>query len=150
MALGMVVAATLGAIIAAGGVALAALCARRRRTRQPLKHPPGDMLELSDGGRRYVVAYTIKPSPDLKTPDPQPDILHASGIIIDTVNLDANNLIVVEIYFFVILITNNVYPDGDSQNVTQGADETEEWPSIKEVKGKANEINFKNIQTNSL
>ncbi|XP_028164652.1 hemicentin-1-like, partial [Ostrinia furnacalis] len=75
--LGVVVAAILGAVLAAGGIALAALCARRRRSQPPHKHPPGDMLELSDGGRRYVVAYTIKPSPDLKTPDPQPDILNA-------------------------------------------------------------------------
>ncbi|KAI5643157.1 immunoglobulin domain-containing protein [Phthorimaea operculella] len=71
------VAAALAATVAAGGIALAALCARRRRTQPPHKHPPGDMLELSDGGRRYVVAYTIKPSPELKTPDPQPDILNA-------------------------------------------------------------------------
>ncbi|KAL0819742.1 hypothetical protein ABMA28_007790, partial [Loxostege sticticalis] len=75
--LGVVVAAILGAVLAAGGIAMAALCARRRRSQPPHKHPPGDMLELSDGGRRYVVAYTIKPSPDLKTPDPQPDILNA-------------------------------------------------------------------------
>ncbi|CAG9136310.1 unnamed protein product [Plutella xylostella] len=77
MTLGLVVAAALGAALATGGVALAALCARRRRARAPHKHPPGDMLELSDGGRRYVVAYTIKSSPELKTPDPQPDILNA-------------------------------------------------------------------------
>ncbi|XP_049877452.1 hemicentin-1-like [Pectinophora gossypiella] len=75
--LGVMVATALAATVAAGGIALAALCARRRRTQPPHKHPPGDMLELSDGGRRYVVAYTIKPSPDLKTPDPQPDILNA-------------------------------------------------------------------------
>ncbi|XP_013192090.2 hemicentin-1 [Amyelois transitella] len=75
--LGVVVAAALGVSLAIGGVAFAALCARRRRSQPPHKHPPGDMLELSDGGRRYVVAYTIKPSPDLKTPDPQPDILNA-------------------------------------------------------------------------
>lgn len=79
MTLGLVVAAALGAALATGGVALAALCARRRRARAPHKHPPGDMLELSDGGRRYVVAYTIKSSPELKTPDPQPDILNAPG-----------------------------------------------------------------------
>lgn len=76
---GLAVAAALGATLAAVGVAVAALCARRRRATPPHKHPPGDMLELSDGGRRYVVAYTIKPSPDLKTPDPQPDILNAPG-----------------------------------------------------------------------
>ncbi|CAB3246046.1 unnamed protein product [Arctia plantaginis] len=74
---GLAVAAALGATLAAVGVAVAALCARRRRATPPHKHPPGDMLELSDGGRRYVVAYTIKPSPDLKTPEPQPDILNA-------------------------------------------------------------------------
>ncbi|KAG6463059.1 hypothetical protein O3G_MSEX013636 [Manduca sexta] len=78
LTLGVVVAATLGATLAAGGIiAFAALCAKRRRSQPPNKHPPGDMLELSDGGRRYVVAYTIKPSPELKTPDPQPDILNA-------------------------------------------------------------------------
>lgn len=81
ISIGVAVAAALGATLAAGGVALAALCARRRRASPPHKHPPGDMLELSDGGRRYVVAYTIKPSPDLKTPDPQPDILNAPGNI---------------------------------------------------------------------
>ncbi|KAJ2938742.1 hypothetical protein O0L34_g3355 [Tuta absoluta] len=75
--LGVMVAAALAATVAAGGIAMAALCARRRRTQPPHKHPPGDMLELSDGVRRYVVAYTIKPSPELKTPDPQPDILNA-------------------------------------------------------------------------
>lgn len=80
--LGVVVAAALAAILAAGGIALAAVCARRRRSQQPHKHPPGDMLELSDGGRRYVVAYTIKPSSELKTPDPQPDILNAPGELI--------------------------------------------------------------------
>lgn len=77
--LGVVVAAGLGAVLAAIGIAFAVLCARRRRSPPPHKHPPGDMLELSDGGRRYVVAYTIKPSPDSKTPDPQPDILNAQG-----------------------------------------------------------------------
>lgn len=77
--LGIVVAAILGSILATGGIAIAALCAKRRRNQQPHKHPPGDMLELSDGGRRYVVAYTIKPSQELKTPDPQPDILNAPG-----------------------------------------------------------------------
>ncbi|XP_047537000.1 synaptogenesis protein syg-2-like [Vanessa atalanta] len=75
--LGVVVAAILGAALAIGGIAFAALCARRRRAHPPHKHPPGDMLELSDGCRRYVVAYTIKPSPEQKTPDPQPDILNA-------------------------------------------------------------------------
>lgn len=40
------------------------------------------MLKLSDGCRRYVVAYTIKPSPVSKKPDPQPDILNASGKVI--------------------------------------------------------------------
>ncbi|KAL4709843.1 hypothetical protein ACJJTC_000330 [Scirpophaga incertulas] len=75
--LGIAVAAALGATLAAGGIASLALYARKRRAQPPNKHPPGDMLELSDGGRRYVVAYTIKPSPDLKTPDPQPDILNA-------------------------------------------------------------------------
>ncbi|XP_059053190.1 hemicentin-1-like [Achroia grisella] len=75
--LGVMVAAVLGITIAIGGIAFTALCARRRRSQPPHKHPPGDMLELSDGGRRYVVAYTIKPSPDMKTPDPQPDILNA-------------------------------------------------------------------------
>lgn len=79
VSVGVAVAAALGATLAAGGLAIAALCARRRRAAPPHKHPPGDMLELSDGGRRYVVAYTIKPSPDLKTPDPQPDILNAPG-----------------------------------------------------------------------
>ncbi|XP_072929973.1 neural cell adhesion molecule 1-like [Epargyreus clarus] len=74
--LGVVVAAALGITLAAGGIGLAAICARRRRAHPPHKHPPGDMLELSDGCRRYVVAYTIKPSPDSKTPDPQPDILN--------------------------------------------------------------------------
>ncbi|CAG9789231.1 unnamed protein product [Diatraea saccharalis] len=77
MTLGVVVAAVLGLLLAAGGIVFVALCARKRRAQPPHKHPPGDMLELSDGGRRYVVAYTIKPSPDLKTPDPQPDILNA-------------------------------------------------------------------------
>ncbi|KAL4719470.1 hypothetical protein ACJJTC_013138 [Scirpophaga incertulas] len=77
--LGIAVAAALGATLAAGGIASLALYARKRRAQPPNKHPPGDMLELSDGGRRYVVAYTIKPSPDLKTPDPQPDILNAPG-----------------------------------------------------------------------
>ncbi|XP_073950535.1 kin of IRRE-like protein 2 isoform X2 [Choristoneura fumiferana] len=75
--LGVLVAAALGAAFAIGGITFAAVCARRRRARPPHKHPPGDMLELSDGGRRYVVAYTIKPSPELKTPEPQPDILNA-------------------------------------------------------------------------
>ncbi|XP_047509251.1 synaptogenesis protein syg-2-like isoform X1 [Pieris napi] len=75
--LGILVAAASGAALAAGGIALAALFARRKRSHPPHKHPPGDMLELSDGGRRYVVAYTIKPSPDSKTPEPQPDILNA-------------------------------------------------------------------------
>ncbi|CAK1552237.1 unnamed protein product [Leptosia nina] len=75
--LGILVAAASGATLAAGGIALAALCARRKRSHPPHKHPPGDMLELSDGGRRYVVAYTIKPSPDSRTPEPQPDILNA-------------------------------------------------------------------------
>lgn len=103
MSMGLAVAAALGAILAAGGVALAALCARRRRATPPHKHPPGDMLELSDGGRRYVVAYTIKPSPELKTPDPQPDILNA--------------------------------PDTDNQPSAPSIDETDEWPSIKEVRG---------------
>lgn len=79
VSVGVAVAAALGATLAAGGVAIVVLCARRRRATPPHKHPPGDMLELSDGGRRYVVAYTIKPSPDLKTPDPQPDILNAPG-----------------------------------------------------------------------
>ncbi|XP_026315160.1 neural cell adhesion molecule 1-like [Hyposmocoma kahamanoa] len=74
--LGVMVAIILAATVAAGGIALAALCARRRRSQPPHKHPPGDVLEFSDGGRRYVVAYTIKPSPELKTPDPQPDILN--------------------------------------------------------------------------
>ncbi|VVC94376.1 unnamed protein product [Leptidea sinapis] len=69
----------LGLALAAGGIALVALCARRKRAQPPNKHPPGDMLELSDGGRRYVVAYTIKSSPDSKTPEPQPDILNAPG-----------------------------------------------------------------------
>lgn len=77
--LGVMVAIILAATVAAGGIALAALCARRRRSQPPHKHPPGDVLEFSDGGRRYVVAYTIKPSPELKTPDPQPDILNAPG-----------------------------------------------------------------------
>ncbi|PZC75507.1 hypothetical protein B5X24_HaOG206048 [Helicoverpa armigera] len=103
VSVGVAVAAALGATLAAGGVALAALCARRRRAAPPHKHPPGDMLELSDGGRRYVVAYTIKPSPDLKTPDPQPDILNA--------------------------------PDGDNQPSAPIIDETDEWPSIQEVRG---------------
>ncbi|KAJ0173701.1 hypothetical protein K1T71_010850 [Dendrolimus kikuchii] len=75
--LGVVVAAILGATLAIAGIGFAAFCARRRRSQAPHKHPPGDMLELSDDGRRYVVAYTIKPSPELKTPDPQPDILNA-------------------------------------------------------------------------
>ncbi|XP_050669556.1 hemicentin-1-like [Leptidea sinapis] len=75
--LGILVAAALGLALAAGGIALVALCARRKRAQPPNKHPPGDMLELSDGGRRYVVAYTIKSSPDSKTPEPQPDILNA-------------------------------------------------------------------------
>ncbi|XP_028038629.1 neural cell adhesion molecule 1-like [Bombyx mandarina] len=75
--LGILVAAALGATLALAGLAFGALCARRRRSQPPHKHPPRDMLELSDGGRRYVVAYTIKPSPDSKTPDPQPDILNA-------------------------------------------------------------------------
>lgn len=79
--LGVLVAAALGAALAIGGIIFAALCARRRRARPPHKHPPGDMLELSDGGRRYVVAYTIKPSPELKTPEPQPDILNAPGML---------------------------------------------------------------------
>ncbi|CAG9565372.1 unnamed protein product [Danaus chrysippus] len=73
---GMVIAASLGAVFAVGGIIFAALCARRKRSHPTHKHPPGDMLELSDGCRRYVVAYTIKPSPELKTPDPQPDILN--------------------------------------------------------------------------
>ncbi|XP_041969072.1 nephrin-like [Aricia agestis] len=77
--LGVVVAAALGATLAVVGIALAAFCAHRRRAQPPHKHPPGDMLELSDDCRRYVVAYTIKPSPDSKTPEngPQPDILIA-------------------------------------------------------------------------
>ncbi|XP_023954197.2 uncharacterized protein LOC112057866 [Bicyclus anynana] len=75
--LGVVVAVALGAALALGGIAFAALCARRKRSLPNHKHPPGDMLELSDGCRRYVVAYTIKPSPESKTPDPQPDILNA-------------------------------------------------------------------------
>lgn len=74
--LGVVLSAALATVLAAG-VALA-LCARRRRS-HPQKHPPGDMLELSDDCRRYVVAYTIKPSPDSKTSEPQPDILNAPG-----------------------------------------------------------------------
>lgn len=78
--LGVVVAAALGAAVATGGIAFVALCARRKRGQQPHKHPPGDKLEVSDGGRRYVVAYTIKPSPESKTPDPQPDILNAPGL----------------------------------------------------------------------
>lgn len=77
--LGVMVAAVLGAVLATVGIAFTVLCARRRRNPPPHKHPPGDMLELSDGGRRYVVAYTIKPSPDSKTPEPQPDILNAQG-----------------------------------------------------------------------
>ncbi|XP_063627872.1 neural cell adhesion molecule 1-like isoform X1 [Cydia splendana] len=107
--LGVVVAAALGAALAIGGIAFAALCARRRRARPPHKHPPGDMLELSDGGRRYVVAYTIKPSPELKTPEPQPDILNAPDNI-----------------FFL---------DCENQNVPPTAEEADEWPSIKEVRG---------------
>ncbi|CAH0594175.1 unnamed protein product [Chrysodeixis includens] len=103
VSVGVAVAAALGATLAAGGVAVAALCARRRRAAPPHKHPPGDMLELSDGGRRYVVAYTIKPSPELKTPDPQPDILNA--------------------------------PDCENQPSAPIMDETDEWPSIKEVRG---------------
>ncbi|KAF9823861.1 hypothetical protein SFRURICE_013398, partial [Spodoptera frugiperda] len=103
VSVGVAVAAALGATLAAGGLAIAALCARRRRAAPPHKHPPGDMLELSDGGRRYVVAYTIKPSPDLKTPDPQPDILNA--------------------------------PDSENQPSAPILDETDEWPSIKEVRG---------------
>ncbi|XP_045776193.1 hemicentin-1-like [Maniola jurtina] len=75
--LGVLVAVALGATLALGGIAFAALCARRKRSLPNHKHPPGDMLELSDGCRRYVVAYTIKPSPESKTPDPQPDILNA-------------------------------------------------------------------------
>ncbi|CAH2257059.1 jg11930 [Pararge aegeria aegeria] len=75
--LGVVVAVALGAALALGGIAFAALCARRKRSQPNHKHPPGDMLELSDGCRRYVVAYTIKPSPESKTPEPQPDILNA-------------------------------------------------------------------------
>lgn len=78
--LGILVAAASGATLAAGGIALAALFARRKRSHPPNKHPPGDMLELSDGGRRYVVAYTIKPSPESKIPEPQPDILNAPGM----------------------------------------------------------------------
>lgn len=77
--MGVVVAAALGATLAIGSIALGAVCSRRRRSHPPHKHPPGDMLELSDGGRRYVVAYTIKPS-EAKTPDPQPDILNAPGM----------------------------------------------------------------------
>lgn len=76
----MVIAASLGAVFAVGGIIFAALCARRKRSHPTHKHPPGDMLELSDGCRRYVVAYTIKPSQELKTPDPQPDILNPPGI----------------------------------------------------------------------
>ncbi|XP_013170499.1 PREDICTED: neural cell adhesion molecule 1-like [Papilio xuthus] len=77
--MGVVVAAALGATLAIGSIALGAVCSRRRRSHPPHKHPPGDMLELSDGGRRYVVAYTIKPS-EAKTPDPQPDILNAPDV----------------------------------------------------------------------
>ncbi|KPJ18124.1 Nephrin [Papilio machaon] len=77
--MGVVVAAALGATLAIGSIALGAVCSRRRRSHPPHKHPPGDMLELSDGGRRYVVAYTIKPS-EVKTPDPQPDILNAPDV----------------------------------------------------------------------
>ncbi|XP_068619113.1 kin of IRRE-like protein 2 isoform X2 [Battus philenor] len=78
--MGVVVAAGLGVTLAIGSIALGALCTRRRRSHPPHKHPPGDMLELSDGGRRYVVAYTIKPSLEAKTPDPQPDILNAPDV----------------------------------------------------------------------
>lgn len=77
--LGVVVAAILGITLAIAGIGFAAFCVRRRRSHPPHKHPPGDMLELSDDERRYVVAYTIKPSPELKTPEPQPDILNAPG-----------------------------------------------------------------------
>lgn len=96
--LGVVVAAILGAALAIGGIAFAALCARRKRAHPPHKHPPGDMLELSDGCRRYVVAYTIKPSPEQKTPDPQPDILNAPGK--STITYLINNLYC----FFFLLI----------------------------------------------
>ncbi|CAH2045584.1 unnamed protein product, partial [Iphiclides podalirius] len=78
--MGVVVAAALGVILAILSIVLGAFCTRRRRSHAPHKHPPGDMLELSDGGRRYVVAYTIKPSLEAKTPDPQPDILNAPDI----------------------------------------------------------------------
>ncbi|XP_045502354.1 hemicentin-1-like [Colias croceus] len=98
--LGILVAAGLGALLALGGVLLAALLARRRRARAPHKHPPGDMLELSDGGRRYVVAYTIKPS---ESKEPQPDILNP--------------------------------PDGETQNVAQANADSEEWSTVREVKG---------------
>ncbi|CAG4932230.1 unnamed protein product [Parnassius apollo] len=80
LTMGVVVAAALGVILAIGSIATGAFCTRRRRSHPPIKHPPGDMLELSDGGRRYVVAYTIKPSSEVKTPDPQPDILNAPDI----------------------------------------------------------------------
>lgn len=84
--LGVMVAIILAATVIAGGIALAALCARRRRSQPPHKHPPGDVLEFSDVGRRYVVAYTIKPSPEQKTPDPQPDILNAPGKFTEAMN----------------------------------------------------------------
>lgn len=34
-----------------------------------------------------------------------------------------------------MLYMNLFFIDADSQNVTQTADEAEEWPSIKEVRG---------------